>query len=320
MNRMKNDPILAIVVPCYNEGPVIDNTTTRLVSILNGLIENNSISKMSFICFVDDGSRDNTWEKIIHANKIYPNIKGIKFTKNEGHQNALLAGLLYAKKYCDCAISIDADLQQDESVIPEFINKYKNGADIVFGIRKNRSTDSLIKKVTADFFYKFMNIMNVKIIKNHADFRLLSKKAVDALSEYNESNLFLRGIISNMGFTTDKVLFDVKKRFAGKTKYTLRKMISFAVNGITSFSIMPLRFVTIIGFILFLFSAVMGMYILTEAVIIQKAIPGWASTVLPIYFLGGVQLLCLGIVGEYIGKTYQEVKARPRYIIEEKLK
>ena len=247
---------------------------------------------------------------------ITPRIIALKLSTNKGHQNALLAGLEYASKRCDCAISIDCDLQQDEQKLDEFIQQYKNGADIVMGIRNDRNTDTIFKKYTALGFYKLMAIMGVKLTKNHADYRLLSKKALDALLAHKESNLFLRGIIDNMGFVKASVYFDVKPRSAGESKYPLRKMLSFAWNGITSFSVMPLRLVSVLGFVFFMLSLGIGGYALYIKLFTDNAMWGWASTLIPLSFFSGIQLLSLGIIGEYIGKIYSESKHRPRYFIE----
>ena len=246
-----------------------------------------------------------------------PHIVAIRLSTNKGHQNALLAGLEYASKRCDCAISIDCDLQQDEQKLDEFIKHYKNGADIVMGIRNDRDTDTALKKYTALGFYKLMAIMGVRLTKNHADYRKKKKKALDALLAHKESNLFLRGIIDNMGFVKASVYFDVKPRSAGHSKYPLRKMLSFAWNGITSFSIMPLRLVSVLGFVFFLLSLGLGGYALYVKVFTDNALWGWASTIIPFSFFSGIQLLSLGIIGEYIGKIYTESKQRPRYFIQE---
>lgn len=229
----------------------------------------------------------------------------------------MLAGLLSVRDKVECAITIDADLQQDKNAIPKFIKKYKDGNDIVFGVREDRHADNIIKKFTANLFYSLMGLMGANIIKNHADFRLTSDKAINALSEYSESNLFLRGIFSNMGFKTDRVSFVVKPRKIGKTKYSFKKMLSFALDGITSFSTTPLKLVTYMGFIIFVFSIIMGIFILISSFTNNKVVPGWASTILPIYLIGGIQILCLGIVGEYIGKIYSETKRRPKYTVRE---
>jgi len=307
---------LAIVVPCYNEEEVLPRTAKRLLEVLDELINSNKISDESFILFVDDGSKDRTWTIIEDLAKQNTKIKGLKLTRNFGHQNALLAGMEYVFNKCDCLITIDADLQHDEQAIGEFVQKYIDGAEIVFGIRKDRKVDSIFKKLTALIFYQLLLKMGVNIIKNHADYRLISNTALKALLEFKEVNLFLRGLIHLIGFKTDYVFFDVKERFAGQTKYPLRKMLALALDGITSFSVVPLRLITLIGFLIFMGSLIMSGYIFYVAIFTNKSVPGWGSTVLPIYFIGGVQLLSLGIVGEYIGKIYMETKRRPRYIVE----
>lgn len=311
-------PVLAIVVPCFNEELVLKENSSRLNRILEDLQKNGVLDKKSFIEFVDDGSRDRTWEiikQLSHENK---SIKGLKLTRNVGHQNALLAGLMKAKGLADAVLSIDADLQQDENAIPEFVRKFKEGFDIVYGVRENRKTDGPIKKFTASFFYWLMMKMGVPILKDHADYRLVSKRALDALSNYNEANLFLRGLFPTLGFKSAIVKHEVRVRFAGESKYSFRKMCSFAINGVTSFSLMPIRVITALGFLIFVFSLLMSFYVVLNF-LMGKTIVGWASTVLPIYFIGGIQLLSLGLIGEYIGRIYLETKRRPKYIIEEEL-
>ena len=308
---------LALVVPCFNEDKVLDETIKRLSAVLNELIESKNISSDSFIKFIDDGSKDNTWEIIKNHSVTNPLVKGLRLSKNEGHQKALLAGMRAVEGKCDCLISIDADLQQDETLIGEFIEKYKNGADVVLGIRKDRGTDSLLKKSTALFFYALMQKMGVNIVKNHADYRLLSSRANSALLEFKEVNLFLRGLVSLIGYNRDYVYFDVKDRFAGESKYTISKMLTLALDGITSFSVTPLRFISIIGFIVFFSSFIMGGYVVYIYLFTDRAVPGWSSTVLPIYAIGGIQILSIGVLGEYMGKIYKETKRRPHYFIEE---
>ena len=311
-----NPPILAIVVPCYNEELVLPHSYERLVKQLDALISREIVNGKSFICFVDDGSLDNTWRQIDAFSKASEFVYGIKLSRNFGHQNALLAGLTKVSKNADCVITIDADLQQDEHVMSEFVRKYKEGVDIVYGVRRERNTDGILKRASADFFYGLMSMMGVRLKRNHADYRLMSKRAIAALSEYDEDNLFLRGIVPQIGFKQSVVYFDVRGRELGESKYTLGKMISFALNGITSFSITPLRIVTALGFLFTFFSIVMSVYILVIKVVYHTAVPGWASVILPIYLLGGIQLLSIGIIGEYVGRVYMESKRRPRYIIE----
>ena len=309
----RGQPVLSIVVPCYDEELVIRELTKRLLEVLGNLVNERRISPASFIYFVDDGSTDGTWDVIAELHQKERAVKGLKLARNVGHQNALLAGLLGVKERADCVISMDADLQQDEQAIYSFMEKFEQGADIVYGVRKDRQADSFLKKSTALFFYRLMKLMGVKIIRNHADYRLISKKALNAMSEYTEVNLFLRGIFADIGFKSAVVPFNVRQRFAGTSKYSLRKMLAFAFDGITSFSVAPLRIVTVAGALIFLFSCVMSGFVLLS-VIRGNVVPGWASTVIPIYFLGGVQIMMMGLIGEYIGKIYKEVKARPRFI------
>lgn len=315
----REPPVLAVVVPCFNEEAVVEETATRLTAVLDGLIGNGAISPASFVYCVDDGSRDGTWGLIAAIHRRDSRVKGLKLSRNFGHQNALLAGLLAVKDRCGCAITIDADLQHDEQAIPRFVQKYREGADLVFGVRNDRRGDSPLKKATALFFYNLMKWMGVNIVKNHADYRLVGRKALEALATYGETNLFLRGIFATMGFRVEYVPFDVKERHAGTSKYSIVKMLGLAFSGITSFSIVPLRIVTLIGFVVFLISTAMSIYVLHVVLIENKGLPGWASTVLPIYFLGGVQLLSIGLLGEYIGRIYSETKARPRFIRDSEL-
>ena len=308
------------MLPCYNEELVLEETTSRLTLILQKLINNEKISSDSYILFIDDGSKDKTWEIIEDLSKNNLFIKGIKLSKNQGHQNALLAGMEYVLDKCDCLISLDADLQQDENSIEEFLDKFIDGCEVVLGIRNDRRTDSFFKKTTALAFYKLMSIMGVNVVKNHADYRLISNRANKSLLDFKEVNLFLRGLVPLIGYKMDYVYFDVKDRFAGESKYTLSKMLSFAIDGITSFSVTPLRVISAVGFLIFFFSIVMSLYVVGAILFTSSAVPGWASTVLPIYFLGGIQILSIGIVGEYIGKIYKETKRRPRFFIEKKTK
>lgn len=312
-------PRLAIVVPCFNEQEVLEKTVIRLEGVLSDLIFRNSISEKSFICFIDDGSTDKTWDLVVGASQHSNLIRGLKLSRNFGHQNALLAGLLRVADCCDCAISVDADLQQNESAIIEFIGEYSKGIDIVFGVRTDRSTDSLIKSITANFFYGLMSLLGVCIIKNHADYRLMSQRALKALEKYEEDNLFLRGMVHHLGYKTSVIFFNVRNRKLGESKYTFIKMLKFALNAITSFSIVPLRLISVIGIIMTIFSFAMLVYILIQKFIYNDTVPGWASIALPIYILGGIQLFSLGIIGEYVGRIYIESKRRPRFIIEEDL-
>jgi glycosyltransferase involved in cell wall biosynthesis len=312
-------PLLALVVPCYNEEAVLRETCKRLLSILNECTAADKISENSFIRFVDDGSSDDTWQIIADESSKSQRVTGLKLSRNFGHQNALLAGMMSISEKADCIISIDADLQQDEKCIPEFIDKYLEGYDIVFGVRKDRAKDNFFKRFFSVFFYKFMKLLGVNVLKNHADYRLISNRALNSLSGYTETSLFLRGIFPLLGYKSAVIYHDVFERHAGKTKYSYRKMMSLALNGVTSFSIVPMRIITIIGLLIFLVSVIMSAYVIITY-ITNNSMVGWASTVLPIYFIGGIQLLCVGVVGEYIGKIYMEVKKRPRYIIEAETK
>ncbi|MFV2005725.1 MAG: glycosyltransferase family 2 protein [Gammaproteobacteria bacterium] len=312
MSREK--PVLAIVVPCFDESCLINDVMEQLLHKLNDLKGKGFIDEQSFLYFVDDGSQDETWRKIEDKHGSDPTVKGARLSRNYGHQNALLAGLLSVSEDADCAISIDADLQQDIEAIPEFIDKYRAGAEIVFGVRRDRNVDSRFKKWTANIFYTLIHLLGANTIRNHADYRLVGKKALVALSSYTEFNIFLRGIFPNMGFATDQVFFDVRKRGGGQSKYTFLKMLSFAVNGITSYSVAPLRLISLLGITTFIAALFMSGYILFQAFIIKQTVPGWASTVLPVYVIGGIQLFCIGVVGEYVGKIYGETKSRPRYI------
>ncbi|MCI3194608.1 glycosyltransferase family 2 protein [Bacillus sp. HU-1818] len=308
-------PLLTIVVPCYNEEEVFEETSRQLTSVLNSLTAEKLISEESKILFVDDGSRDRTWSLIAMESVKNSKVTGLKLACNVGHQKALLAGLHKAKHRSDCVISIDADLQDDISVIREFILKFHEGCEIVYGVRRSRKTDTFFKRTTALGFYRLMNKLGIQLIYNHADFRLMNKRSLDELGRYPEANLFLRGIVPMIGFKSAKVMYDRKERVAGETKYPLKKMLSFAFNGITSFSVAPIRFFTLIGFLLFLLSAMAGI-----GVIIQKMLgytnAGWASLIISIWFLGGLQLMGIGIIGEYIGTIFTEVKRRPKYAVD----
>ncbi|MFC1529038.1 glycosyltransferase family 2 protein, partial [Candidatus Latescibacterota bacterium] len=311
--RKRESPLLAVVVPCYNEEAVIEDTLIGLIGIIEDLKSSSTIDEGSFIYCVDDGSRDRTWDCISEAHSRDATVKGLKLTANVGHQNALLAGLLSVRENVDCIITIDADLQDDITIISDMLEKFLEGYDIVYGVRKKRAADSIFKQYSATFFYKMMHMLGVKIVYNHADFRLISRRVVDSLSTFSEVNLFLRGIIPLIGFQSTSVSYERKKRKAGKTKYPLRKMLSFAWDGITSFSVAPLRLVTAIGAIIFLGTLALSAWALYSKMV-GRVLPGWTSTVLPIYFIGGIQVMCIGVIGEYLGKIYMEVKARPRYI------
>ncbi|MCA1568429.1 MAG: glycosyltransferase family 2 protein [Acidobacteria bacterium] len=308
----KDAPVLAIVVPCLNEELVVGDTARRLCEVLHKLSAAGKVDAASFVYFVDDGSRDATWAVVEELHARDARVKGLKLARNVGTQNALLAGLLGVKEHADCVVTIDADLQQDEAVIETFLEKYAAGAHIVYGVRRGRG-DSYVKKATSGFFYNLMRLMGARIIKHHSEYRLVSRKAIDAIAEYREYNLFLRGIFVDIGYKSEVVPFTVRRRGAGKSKHDFRKLASLALDGITSFSIVPLRLVTVAGMLVFLFSVLMTLFYLYHK-IKGHTPPGWAGTIIPIYFLGGVQIMFLGIVGEYIGKIYQETKARPRYI------
>lgn len=307
--------ILYIVVPCYNEEAVLHETSKRLKEKMTALINEKKISDKSRVLFVDDGSKDKTWGIIeeLHSNDDL--FSGLKLSRNKGHQNALLAGLMTAKDLADISISMDADLQDDINVVDQFVDKYHDGCDIVYGVRSSRKTDTVFKRGTAGMFYKFMRLLGVDIIDNHADYRLISKRALEALSQFKEVNLFLRGIVKQIGFKSDIVYYERSERFAGESKYPLKKMLAFAFDGITSFSVKPIRLVTVVGFLVFLVSIAMIIYTIVQTCL-GNTEAGRSSLMCSIWFLSGLQIMALGIVGEYIGKIYTEVKARPKYIID----
>ncbi|AIM16039.1 glycosyltransferase [Bacillus sp. X1(2014)] len=309
------EPVLTIVVPCYNEEEVLPETMSALQRLLKELMDEALISQQSKLLFVDDGSKDGTWELIYKEGLRNSMVKGLKLSRNVGHQNALLAGLNSAKDLSDCVVSIDADLQDDISVIREFVLKFHQGCDIVYGVRKSRETDSFFKRSTAQGFYKMMKKLGVDLVYNHADFRLMSKRALNELQRFKEVNLFLRGIVPLIGFKTDIVYYDRLERKAGETKYPLKKMLAFAFDGITSFSVSPIRFVLLIGFISFLMSLMFGSYFLTLK-FLGHTQTGWTSLITSIWLIGGLQLIAIGLIGEYIGKIYKETKQRPKYIVD----
>lgn len=311
-------PVLGIVVPCYNEQEVIASSIESLSKLLNQLAEQHLADKSSFIGIVDDRSKDATWQLICEISKKNPRIRAIRLAANRGHQFALLAGLLEFRKDADCLVSIDADLQDDAGVIGQMVEKFTQGNDIVFGVRSKRTKDTLFKRTTAYVFYRFMKVLGVNVLHNHADFRLTSRRVNDELEHFSEVNLFLRGIFPLMGFNTSIVHYARSERTAGTTKYPLKKMISLALDGITSFSTVPLRIITIVGFLVFIICILLMGYALW-AYLTDRTIAGWFSTVLPFYFLGGIQILCIGIIGEYLGKIYKEVKRRPRFIVDERI-
>lgn len=311
--------ILYLVIPCYNEEEVLPLTKKELKSKMESLIEEKKISKDSRVMFVNDGSKDKTWDLIEEYHNEDPLFVGVKLSRNKGHQNALLAGLMTAKKYADITISMDADLQDDISVIDKMLAENEKGSEIVYGVRSSRKKDSWFKRTTAEGFYKLMRIMGVEVVFNHADCRLMSKRALDELEKFDEINLFLRGIVPLIGFQTSIATYERNERVAGESKYPLKKMLSFAWDGITSFSVKPLKLITTLGFIMLFVSIIMIIYTLIVK-ILGNTVDGWAFIMLSIWFIGGVQLVSIGLIGEYIGKIYSETKHRPRYIIERELK
>ena len=307
--------ILYIVVPCYNEEEVLPETSRRLRAKLEGLMAAGKISERSRVLFVNDGSRDRTWELITRLHGGCPLFCGADLSRNRGHQNALLAGLMTAKERCDMAISMDADLQDDIDAVDAMVEQYYAGCDVVYGVRNRRDTDTAFKRGTALMFYRLMKALGVDITYNHADYRLMSARALEALSQFGEVNLFLRGLAPLVGFQSDVVTYDRSERFAGESKYPFKKMLAFAIDGITSFSVKPLRLITTVGVIIFMISLLMLLYTLVSW-IAGHAVLGWTSTLASIWLIGGIQLLSLGVIGEYTGKIYNESKARPRFIID----
>ena len=311
--------ILAIVVPCYNEEEVLPQTNRQLRDLLDNMTRDGLVSAASYILYVNDGSRDRTWDIIAGYCEADKRVRGLKLAGNVGHQNALMAGLETARHDADVTVSIDADLQDDIHAIPEMIVKYNEGCDIVYGVRRKRTTDTFFKRTTAQMFYRFMTGMGVKSVYNHADFRLMSRRAVDALCQYEERNLFLRGLVPLLGYKTDKVYYDRLERQAGESKYPLSKMMSFAIDGVTSFSVKPLRLIFDLGMIFLLISLGILIYVIV-ALCQGRGVQGWASLMLSIWFVGGCVLICLSIIAAYIGRIYTEGKHRPRYNIEKYLK
>lgn len=310
-------PVVYLVIPCYNEETVLPETVSRLTDKLNRMQNAGLADKGSRMLFVDDGSRDATWELISNFCAENELVAGIKLAHNRGHQNALLAGLMTARKYADCVVSLDADLQDDVDVLDEFVQKFIDGCDVVYGVRNKRETDTFFKRTTAVGFYRFMEKLGVNVVYNHADYRLMSRRALDALSEYREVNLFLRGLVPLIGFKSDVVYYDRHERFAGESKYPLKKMISFAVDGITSFSVKPLELIFGLGTAISLVSLVGVIWSLIAHCAHGAA--AWIIGVWSLWLLGGILLLCMGVMGTYIGKIYAEVKARPRFLIEQSL-
>ena len=305
---------LYIVIPCYNEEEVLDKTKTELKKKMNTLIQNKKIDKQSKVIFVNDGSKDKTWDLIQQFYQVDKLFGGINLSRNKGHQNALLAGLLTVKDDADIVISMDADLQDDIDAIDLMIEKRKEGADVVYGVRNSRKKDSFFKRTTAQGFYRVMKMLGVDVIYNHADYRLTSRRVLDSLKDYREVNLFLRGIFPLIGFKSDIVYYERKERFAGKSKYPLKKMLNFAWDGITSFSVKPIRLVLNVGVVILILSLLMILYSVIQKVL-GNTVDGWTFIVCSLWLLGGIQMLSLGIIGEYIGKIYSETKARPRYLV-----
>ena len=310
---LRAPPLLAVVIPCFNEEAALPATLVELLARLDEMIAGGLIQAGSFLYLVDDGSRDASWALIAAAHAGNPRIRGLRLTRNFGHQNALLAGLLKVREHCDASISIDADLQQDSRVMAEFVAAWRRGAEVVLGVRHNRNSDGWFKRSSAQLFYQLMNAMGVRVVAHHADYRLLGRRAMAALSEYGESNLFLRYICSQLGFRSEIIPFHVQPRRQGQSKYNLGRMLQLAMHGIAPSSVVPLRLVALTGLCVFLLSTVMAGYVLYQTLVVGSTVPGWASTTLPIYFIGGVQILCLGVIGEYVGQTLIEVKHRPRY-------
>lgn len=316
---MNAQSILYIVIPCYNEESVLRETEKRLSAKIRKMVEDGLISDKSRIVFVDDGSTDDTWKliKTMYEKQTY--VMGIRSSRNRGHQNALLEGLMTVKDECDMAVSMDADLQDDIEVLDRFVERYYDGCDVVYGVRSSRNTDTWFKRSSAETFYKIMNLMGVHIVYNHADYRLMSRRALEALEGFKEVNLFLRGIVPLIGFQTGEVRYERNERFAGESKYPLKKMVAFALDGITSFSIKPIRFITWTGFLMFGVSIILLVYFLV-GYHMGRTVRGWASLVISVWGISGLQLFAMGVIGEYVGKMYMETKGRPRYIVEEYLK
>jgi len=312
---MTNSIKLAIILPCYNEEEALEESFSKLNKYFISLINEKLITKKSIFCFVDDGSVDKTWNIIEKLRSTHQNINGIKLSRNFGQQNALLAGLTILHDQYDCYITLDVDLQDDITTIEKMLFEYNNGNSIVYGVRDDRSTDSFFKRISAIFFYKVMNFLGVETIHNHAEFRLLDNNSLTELLQFKEVNFFLRGIVPLLGFNTSKVYYNRFERKAGETKYPLSKMISLAWDGISSFSIKPMRFVLIIGFITFLSSIIISLWII-YIYLGGLSIPGWFSTLFPLLLLSGIQMMSIGLLGEYIGKVFLEIKQRPRFIIE----
>lgn len=312
---MQDVGMLTIIVPCYNEEEVLPETIKELGAILEKMIQDKKVSSESNILFVDDGSKDRTWELISKYSNELGYVSGLKFSRNYGHQNALLAGMTTAVAYADLLITIDADLQDDINAIPMMVEKYHEGADVVYGVRNSRKTDTVFKRQTALAFYALMKKLGVDLVPDSADYRLLSKRATESLLQFDERNLFLRGMVPLVGFKSAKVYYARKERFAGESKYPLKKMIKFALDGITSFSVVPIKLIMGLGFVISIVGIAMFIYTIIQK-ILGNVISGWTSLMTSIWVLGGVQLICISVIGEYVGKIFTEVKHRPRYTIE----
>lgn len=308
------EPILYIVVPCYNEEEVLPETSKRLKAKLESLMDKGKISRKSRIMFVNDGSRDRTWEIIDELHGSDPIFSGVNLSRNRGHQNALLAGLMTAKDRCDAAISMDADLQDDIDAVDAMMDKFLDGCEIVYGVRSSRKKDTFFKRFTAEAFYRLMNAMGAETVFNHADYRLMSRRALEGLAQFKEVNLFLRGIVPMIGYTTGTVEYERGERFAGESKYPLKKMLAFALEGITSLSTKPIRYITALGILIFLVSIIMLIVFVIQWAA-GMTVAGWASVICSVWAIGGLMLLALGVIGEYIGKIYLETKERPRFLI-----
>lgn len=311
-------PILYIVIPCYNEEEALPITAARLVELTDDMMERSIIDRESRIVLVDDGSKDKTWEVIASLHKQDSRFEGVKLAHNAGHMNALWAGMTLSADRCDCVITIDADLQDDVNAMYGFLEAYQNGADVVSGVRSSRKTDTAFKRNTAQMFYKLMGKLGVEMVYNHADYRLLSQRALQALLSFGEVNMFLRGMVPMLGFKTEKVYYERSERVAGESKYPLKKMIAFALEGITSLSNKPIRYILMLGVLCALLGVAMGIYVIVSLVK-GHTVAGWASIMMSLWLLGGLQLMALGVVGEYVGKIYMETKRRPKFILEEHL-
>ncbi len=318
-NKILPAPLLAVVVPCFNESEALPVSVPRMLSVLDRMCSDGLISAESYLMLVDDGSRDNTWQLICEYHSADKRVRGITLAHNRGHQYALLAGIHTVADRCDAAISIDADLQDDPDAMIEMVKAYRAGAEIVFGVRSDRRTDSWFKRTTAHAFYSFQRAMGLKTVYDHADYRLMSSRALQLLSEYGESNLFLRGIIPQIGLTTAVVTYSRDVRVAGESKYPLSKMLALSIDGITSFSARPMRWIFFTGLATFLLTIIVGIYVLVSYFFGQHTTPGWPSIMLSIWFLGSLILMAIGIVGEYVGKIFVEVKHRPRYAVKEEI-